>query len=390
MVVGSGYDWSAIFHGGGSLETQVLLTAIVLGIAVFLVAVLVPVFVRLVFLGIEWVFGLVGLTAVYNAVHRPEANWGPESLIVKLLRVVVVVIAGIGILAIWGEIEPVLRVVQTFSIPSSLVIQSVITVLLFVGAYTGMGILHHWVEELTARSDRITAHQEEISLRVVQIIFLTAAAIAALSLWGIDLGGLLVGAGFLGIVAGLAAQQTLGSLIAGFVLMLSRPFEIGDWVQIGEHEGIVSEVTIVNTRLENFDGELVVLPNDAVGNATIVNRTTKGRLRLRVEVGIDYSADPDRAMDVANEALSEVDNILSVPRPRVITSRLDDSAIVLELRFWIDKPSARRRAKAISAAIRAVSGAFQEAGIKIPFPQRELSGRGETGGFHVVESGAED
>ncbi|WP_232502971.1 mechanosensitive ion channel family protein [Halodesulfurarchaeum formicicum] len=390
MVVGSGYDWNAIFHGGGSLETQVLLTALALGIAVFLVAVLVPVLVRVVFLGIEWLFGLVGLTGVYKAIHRPEANWGPESLTVKLLRVVVVVLAGIGLLGIWGEIQPVLRVLQTFSIPSSLVIQSVITVLLFVGAYTGMGILHHWVEELTARSDRISAHQEEISLRVVQIIFLTAAAIAALSLWGIDLGGLLVGAGFLGIVAGLAAQQTLGSLIAGFVLMLSRPFEIGDWVEIGDHEGIVSEVTIVNTRLENFDGELVVLPNDAVGNATIVNRSTKGRLRLRVEVGIDYSSDPEHAMNVAKEALSEVDNILSVPRPRVITSRLDDSAIVLELRFWIDKPSARRRAKAISAAIRAVSGAFQEAGIKIPFPQRELSGREETGGFHVIESGGED
>ncbi|WP_233488528.1 mechanosensitive ion channel family protein [Halodesulfurarchaeum formicicum] len=390
MVVGSGYDWNAIFHGGGSLETQVLLTALALGIAVFLVAVLVPVLVRVVFLGIEWLFGLMGLTGVYKAIHRPEANWGPESLTVKLLRVVVVVLAGIGLLGIWGEIQPVLRVLQTFSIPSSLVIQSVITVLLFVGAYTGMGILHHWVEELTARSDRISAHQEEISLRVVQIIFLTAAAIAALSLWGIDLGGLLVGAGFLGIVAGLAAQQTLGSLIAGFVLMLSRPFEIGDWVEIGDHEGIVSEVTIVNTRLENFDGELVVLPNDAVGNATIVNRSTKGRLRLRVEVGIDYSSDPEHAMNVAKEALSEVDNILSVPRPRVITSRLDDSAIVLELRFWIDKPSARRRAKAISAAIRAVSGAFQEAGIKIPFPQRELSGREETGGFHVIESGGED
>ncbi|APE95634.1 mechanosensitive ion channel MscS [Halodesulfurarchaeum formicicum] len=388
--MGSGYDWNAIFHGGGSLETQVLLTALALGIAVFLVAVLVPVLVRVVFLGIEWLFGLMGLTGVYKAIHRPEANWGPESLTVKLLRVVVVVLAGIGLLGIWGEIQPVLRVLQTFSIPSSLVIQSVITVLLFVGAYTGMGILHHWVEELTARSDRISAHQEEISLRVVQIIFLTAAAIAALSLWGIDLGGLLVGAGFLGIVAGLAAQQTLGSLIAGFVLMLSRPFEIGDWVEIGDHEGIVSEVTIVNTRLENFDGELVVLPNDAVGNATIVNRSTKGRLRLRVEVGIDYSSDPEHAMNVAKEALSEVDNILSVPRPRVITSRLDDSAIVLELRFWIDKPSARRRAKAISAAIRAVSGAFQEAGIKIPFPQRELSGREETGGFHVIESGGED
>ena len=310
--------------------------------------------------------------------------------IVRVTQLVVVILTSVGLLGIWGEIGPLLAVVSELTIPLSLFFKAFLTLLLLVGAYSGMGILHGWVGELTKRSDRISPHQEEIWLRVLQIIFLIAATIVALSLWGVDLGGLLVGAGFLGIVAGLAAQQTLGSLIAGFVLMLSRPFEIGDWVKIGEHEGIVSEITIVNTRVENFDGELIALPNDLVGNSTIVNRTTKGRLRLRVEVGIDYAADPDHASEVATEALADVDRVLTVPRPRVVTSRFDDSAIILELRFWIDKPSARRRALAVSDAIKTVSNAFEAADIKIPFPQRELSGRAETGGFRVIEDGSEE
>lgn len=387
MPIGLGPEWAALL-GGGTLETQLLLSLALLALSIIALTLVVPLLVRSVFWALRQLLSLVGLKPLIDTLGRPGSEWGPDRVVIRLLRVALVVVATVLMLGIWDEIDPVLAAIERLKVPTSLLFKSALTVMLFVGAYAGMGLLHRWVEDLTARSDRISAHQEEISLRVVQIIFLIGAAIVALSLWGINLGGLLVGAGFLGIVAGLAAQQTLGSLIAGFVLMLSRPFEIGDWVEIGEHEGIVTEVTIVNTRLENFDGELIVLPNDAVGNATIVNRSTKGRLRLRVEVGIDYQADPDEAMTVAQEALTEVERILTVPRPRVITSRFGDSAIVLELRFWIDKPSARRRAKAISEAIKAVSAAYDEAGIKIPYPQRELSGRAETGGFRVVEDGS--
>ncbi|MGM0398695.1 MAG: mechanosensitive ion channel family protein, partial [Halobacteriota archaeon] len=88
----------------------------------------------------------------------------------------------------------------------------------------------------------------------------------------------------------------------------------------------------------------------------------------------------------------DVNQLLSVPRPVAVTSRLGDSAVILELRFWIDKPSARRRAKATSAAVRAVKSAFEAENIKIPYPQRELTGRREAGGFRVIDSssGADD
>ncbi len=88
----------------------------------------------------------------------------------------------------------------------------------------------------------------------------------------------------------MAARQTLGSLLAGFMLMFARPFEIGDWVEIEEKEGIVTDISIVNTRIQTFDGEYVMIPNDTVGGSTIVNRSRKGRLRLEVDVGIDYDA----------------------------------------------------------------------------------------------------
>ncbi|MFW6458784.1 MAG: mechanosensitive ion channel family protein, partial [Halodesulfurarchaeum sp.] len=380
MALGLDSNVVQILQGAGSIEARIEFTVAVVLLTVIATWIVVP---RLVKLG-RWVLkrsmALLGLEPILAVFRIEESGWGLGHAIIRLGQLTVVTAGSIIVLAIWGEIDPLLAYLTDITIPLSMFLKAFVTILLLVGAYSGMGVLHGWVGEITKRSDKISPHQEEIWLRVLQITFLTAASIVALSLWGVDLGGLIVGAGFLGIVAGLAAQQTLGSLIAGFVLMLSRPFEIGDWVQIGDNEGIVTEITIVNTRIENFDGELIALPNDLVGNSMIVNRTSKGRLRLRVEVGIDYEADPEHASEVAEAALLDVDRVLAVPRPRVVTSRFDDSAIVLELRFWIDKPSARRRALTVSDSIKAVAAVFEEEDIKIPFPQRELTGRAESGG----------
>ncbi|PSP49566.1 mechanosensitive ion channel protein, partial [Halobacteriales archaeon QH_1_68_42] len=206
-----------------------------------------------------------------------------------------------------------------------------------------------------------------------------------LTVWGTELRGLLVGAGFLGIVVGLAARQTLGSMLAGFVLMFSRPFTIGDWVRVGDQDGIVTDITIFNTRLENFDGEFVVIPNDKVSNQAIINRSQKGLLRLRVDVGIDYADDPDHAKQVALEAISDLPEVVNAPPPQVFPKSFGDSAVVMEMRFWIDHPTPPRKWKAVSAVVTSVKEAFEAEGIKIPFPQQELSGRAETGGFRVQD-----
>ncbi len=219
--------------------------------------------------------------------------------------------------------------------------------------------------------------------RVLQVLVVTAAAVGALTVWGVNLGGLFVGAGFLGIVIGTAARTTLGSLIAGFVLMFSRPFELGDWVALDGQEGIVADITIVNTRIRNQYGEEIVLPNDKVANATITNRSRLGQLRLSVDVGVDYDADLERAETVVLEALEGVSTVLSNPTPQVVPKSLGDSAVVLECRFWIDNPSAARRTVATAAVVREVKTALDEADVKIPYPQRELLGREEAGGFRV-------
>jgi small-conductance mechanosensitive channel len=214
---------------------------------------------------------------------------------------------------------------------------------------------------------------------VVQIAVYVLAGAVVLTLAGIPPSNLIVGAGAAGIVVGLAARQTLGAVFAGFVLLLSRPFDIGDWVVIDEVEGIVTDVSLFNTRLRTWDDEQVVVPNDEVTTTEIVNRSREGRLRITLDVGVDYDADVERAAEVAREAMTDLDPLMDDPAPHVVVKRFGDSAVVLELRFWISNPSARRRWVAQTAVIEAVKGAFDGEDVKIPFPQRELSGRGEEG-----------
>ncbi|MFB6352919.1 MAG: mechanosensitive ion channel family protein [Halobacteriales archaeon] len=321
----------------------------------------------------------VGWLARYARL-RVESEQATRLVNAAIAVVLLGVSAGVGwaLVTLWG-----VSLANLIDDPVRFATQVTVTVVLVVGVYLGTGVLRRVIFEFAQHRTAVTRHQMELIYRSTQVGVYLLALVVVLGVWSVNLGGLLVGAGFLGIVVGLAARQTLGSLIAGFVLMFARPFEIGDWVAIGDHEGIVTEISIVNTRIQTFDGEYAMLPNDLVGSSEIVNRTRKGRLRIHVGVGIDYDADLDRAQEVATEAIAEVEEVLAVPRPEVVVQGFGASSIDLDCRFWIDKPSARRRWRAQTAVVKAVKRAFDEAGVKIPFPQRELMGREEAGGFRL-------
>jgi small-conductance mechanosensitive channel len=278
------------------------------------------------------------------------------------------------LIGIWGLLDPLAAAYRELGL-GSLGGELVLSAVLLAAAYSFTGFVGRLIEEFAGTRARISEHQREILYRLTQATLYTVVGLTIVTLFTDDIGSLLVGAGFLGIVIGMAARQTLGAMLAGFVLMFSRPFEIGDWVVIGDDEGIVTQITIVNTRLQTFDGEHVMLPNDEVSSQPIVNRTRKGRLRIEVEVGVDYGVRPKRAADVAVAAVDDLDAVSTVPSPQVVVKRFGDSAVVLGVRAWIDDPSARRMWRAKTAVVDAVHEAFDREGIEIPFPQRTVSRR---------------
>jgi small-conductance mechanosensitive channel len=295
------------------------------------------------------------------------------------LFTVVTALVAVFLVVVWRAFEEVAGQLAVFSLDSRSGALALIAVLVLVIAFTLTRISKGLLEDPDRDGDVVDRHRREAIHHVVQLTVYGVAALVVLALAGVRPGNLLVGAGAVGLIVGLAARQTLGAVIAGFVLLFARPFEIGDWVVIDEVDGVVSDVTLFNTRLRTWDGEQVIVPNDEVTAANIVNRTGEGRLRVSVDVGVDYDTDVEAAAALARRTMEGLEELLDEPSPNVVTKRFGDSAIVLELRFWIDDPSAQRRWAAQTAVVTAIKQAFDGEEVKIPYPQRELSGRGENG-----------
>lgn len=316
---------------------------------------------------------------IYRFTGRLLDRWDPAiSETVTIIGIGLTMIAGMaGVVGVWRASDQVATSLQVLDLDPLLVSLSVFVM---VAAYGTTRLTRRFFRGFAPGTSAFSDHQREVVHHVVQVIVYIFAVLIILSLWQVNVGNLLLGAGVLGIVLGLAARQTLGAVLAGFVVLFSRPFEVGDWIVIDDYEGTVRDITIVNTRIQTFDGETVMVPNDIVTGTQVVNRSREGRLRVNVDVSVDYDADIPTAVDAAEDAMASVDLARDSPSPKAVVAEFDDSSVVLRLRFWIDDPDPRRYWRAKTAVAQAVTDAFDEAGIKIPFPQRELSGRSERGG----------
>lgn len=280
----------------------------------------------------------------------------------------------LSLLVVWERSGALVDAFQSAAIADQLS-NVVLAVILLASAYAVTDFLGDVIRELSVESTAVSEHQEEVLRRIVQLSVYTLVALVTIGLFTDNVGSLLVGAGFLGIVVGMAARQTLGAALAGFVLMFSRPFEVGDWVSIGEYEGTVTEISIINTRLRSFDGEVVTLPNDEVRAGAVIDRSRRNRLRIEIEVGVDYTTDLDRAVDVIEGAIAGLDGVARMPQPDIVTKRFADSSVVLGVRYWITNPSMRKRWRTQTAVMAAIKTEFEAEGITIPFPQQTLSSR---------------
>lgn len=363
-------------EGFVTTEARVAVTAAVLTVSLGVAIVAVP---RVLFRGSRWLREQFELDETLVSL--------PLGPIVRTIQFAIAVLAGLAVLVVWGYLQLAADVVALLAAAVPIAGRVLLTVALLAAGVVGTRFLEARVESYVAETDHINQHQESVTFRVLQLSVFTAVGLAALSIWNVNLSGLLVGAGFLGIVVGMAARQTLGSLFAGFVLMFSRPFEIGDWVRIREQEGTVTDITIINTRIQSLDGETIVIPNDNVSNSTVINYTDHDRLRLRVEVGVDYGTDLDRARELAREAIADLDRVRPSPRPQVVPTTFGDSAVILEARFWIDQPNAFRRAQVTAEVVEAIKATYDEAEIAIPFPQRTI-GRRTRGDLDDIEATA--
>ena len=191
--------------------------------------------------------------------------------------------------------------------------------------------------------------------------------------FGVELGALLTTSAILSAIVGFALQDTLGNILAGLAIYVEKPFEVGDWIQVGDREGMVDQMSWRTTRIWTRDNDYVVLPNGVIAGGQIVNYNTPERLhREHFRVGVSYAAPPNKVKNVLLRVVRDSARygILMDPAPEVVLISYDDFSIEYDVRFWIRD---YRKKETIQDSVRArVWYYFRRYGIEIPFPIRNV------------------
>jgi len=207
--------------------------------------------------------------------------------------------------------------------------------------------------------------------RIVRLVGMIGAVLVGLATAGVAVGSVLAGLAVIGVAIGLAVQGTLENFIAGIIMMVRKPFSAGDQVRSGEFEGTIDAVDLRVTRLIDYDGELVLIPNRDVYNNTLINLTRRGKRRTVVMVGVDYRDDHDDARAVILDAVRAVEGVLDHPEPEVLLTELGESSVNFEVRYWT-RPDIRTVQRTQDRVLASVKRGIQDAGLTIPWPIRTL------------------
>lgn len=232
------------------------------------------------------------------------------------------------------------------------------------------------VSRLVKRSIRKHAERKGTDPTLVPI-FCTLACIAtyvvglviALTVLKVEAAGIFAILGAAGIAIGFALKDTLSNIAAGIMLLVLRPFKVGEAVQVGGNAGVVEEVQLFTTSLKSFDGLAITCPNRTVWSGNVINFSRNGSRRIDLAVGISYGDSIDEAIAVLKKIAAEESRFLSDPAPEVMVTAMGESSVDLVLRGWTMNEDFWGVTFDLN---KKVKESIEAAGLTIPFPQKDL------------------
>jgi small-conductance mechanosensitive channel len=228
------------------------------------------------------------------------------------------------------------------------------------------------LEERLMRMESVHSSLRVVMARMVRAILILMAILVSLSLVGIDLTVLSVFGGALGVGIGLGLQKIVSSYVSGFVILLERSLSIGDMVAVDKYAGIITRINTRYTIVRSLDGIETVVPNEMLVAAPVQNYSLTDRsLRLATHVTVGYQSDIDLVLRLLEQAALERPRVSRQPAPQALLTTFGADGFELELGFWIPDPE-NGRGNVLSEVNRAIWKLFQNHGIEVPYPQREV------------------
>ena len=237
-------------------------------------------------------------------------------------------------------------------------------------------IIGRWIAGMIRKGVRRSLNKSNLDESLIPFIssmayyvVITVTIIAVMNLFGIETTSLIAVVGAAGLAVGLALQGTLSNFAAGAMLLIFRPFKIGDFVEVGGSAGSVSQIGVFTTTLNTPDNVLIMIPNSQVYGQSIKNYSGNDTRRVDMVMGISYGDDIGKAIEVIKAIIARDDRVLADPAPVVAVSELADSSVNIVVRPW-SKGSDYWGLK--FDLTRAFKEELEAAGCSIPFPQQDV------------------
>ncbi len=238
---------------------------------------------------------------------------------------------------------------------------------LFIGLKV-MGMLRRVLRKALDRSS-VDIGVAQFLDALVKIVSYVVLALIVMSHFGIQTASFITLLGTAGVAVGLSLKESLSNIAGGIVILLTKPFSVGNYIQANGHEGTVTEITLFGTILHTADNRNVVMPNGALANSNIVNYSANDTRRVDMSVGVAYGTDLKKAREIVESILDADEKVLKDPAYIVAVDSLDDSAITILVRPWVkaeDYWDVKWRTMEL------LNNRLTEAGIEIPFPQMSV------------------
>ncbi|MEX6634057.1 DUF3772 domain-containing protein [Hyphococcus lacteus] len=209
---------------------------------------------------------------------------------------------------------------------------------------------------------------------------LVIALFASISALGFDLGNLALIAGALSVGIGFGLQSIVNNFVSGLILLFERPIKVGDWIVTTSGEGTVKKISVRSTEVETFDRSSIIIPNSELISSTVTNWTHKNKIgRVIVPVGVTYDADPEKVRDILLDCAKSHPLIVAYPEPYVTWMDFGASSLDFEIRAYLNDIS---KGLGVRTELRfEIFKKLKEAGIEIPFPQRDVHIKSVPEGF---------
>ena len=227
---------------------------------------------------------------------------------------------------------------------------------------------------LVKRSFKRRGTDPEMSIlveRAVRWAVIILGIVLALEQAGQDVSALVAGLGILGFTVGFALQDISKNFVAGILLLIEQPFDIGDTIEVSGYTGMVKSIDLRATRISTLDGLLVVIPNSDIFTNSITNYSRTDRRRVELALGVAYESELEGVRQVALDTVKAITGVLDDPAPSLVYRELGDSAVIITLYYWLDLNSTDYLV-GLDAGVVGIKKAFEEAGIDMPFPTQTV------------------